>query len=95
LLAGMRVMDHVLDAVRSSGLPYHVLRPDAHEATGAGMGDSIAAGVRATPDASGWLTLPVDLPLIRSDMLLAIASAPPCEVTMPRYQGQRGQPGAI
>jgi molybdenum cofactor cytidylyltransferase len=92
LLAGKRVIDHVLDAVRASGLPHHVVRPDAHEATGAGMGDSIAAGVRATPGASGWLILPADLPLIRSETLRAIALAPPCGVTVPRYQGQRGHP---
>jgi molybdenum cofactor cytidylyltransferase len=92
LLAGKRVIDHVLDAVRASGLPYHVVRPDAHEAAGAGMGDSIAAGVRATPDASGWLILPADLPLIRSATLRAIASAPPSGVTVPRYQGERGHP---
>ena len=92
LLAGKRVMDHVLDAVRASGLPHHVVRPDAHEFAGAGMGDSIASGVSATPDASGWLILPADLPLIRSDTLLAIASAPPCGVTVPRYRGQRGHP---
>jgi molybdenum cofactor cytidylyltransferase len=92
LLAGRRVIDHVLDAVRASGLPYHVVRPDAHEAAGAGMGDSIAAGVRATPDASGWLILPADLPLIRSATLRAIAFAPPSGVTVPRYQGERGHP---
>ena len=92
LLAGKRVIDHVLDAVRASGLAHHVVRPDAHEMAGAGMGDSIAAGVRATPDASGWLILPADLPLIRSDTLRAIAFAPPCGVTVPRYQGEQGHP---
>ena len=92
LLAGKRVIDHVLDAVRASGLAHHVVRPDAHVSAGAGMGDSIAAGVRATPDASGWLILPADLPLIRSDTLRAIAFAPPCGVTVPRYLGQRGHP---
>ena len=92
LLAGKRVIDHVLDAVRASGLAHHVVRPDAHEITSAGMGDSIAAGVRATPDASGWLILPADLPLIHSDTLRTIALAPPCGVTVPRYLGQRGHP---
>ena len=92
LLADKRVIDHVLDAVRASGLPHHVVRPDAHETAGAGMGDSIAAGIRATPDASGWLILPADLPLIRGDTLRAIASAPPCGVTVPRYHGQQGHP---
>ena len=61
LLAGKRVIDHVLDAVKASGLPYHVVDADASRP---GMGDSIAAGVRATAGASGWLILPADLPLI-------------------------------
>ena len=92
LLAGKRVIDHVLDAVRASGLAHHVVRPDAHESAGAGMGDSIAAGVRATPDASSWLILPADLPLVSSDTLRTIAFAPPCGVTVPRYQGEQGHP---
>lgn len=94
LLAGRRVLDHVLDAVRSSGLPHHVVRPGAvhTESAPPGMGDSIAAGVRATADACGWLILPADLPLIRGETLRAIALAPPCAVTVPRYHGQRGHP---
>ena len=92
LLAGKRVIDHVLDAVYASGLAHHVVRPDAHASSSAGMGDSIAAGVRATPAASAWLILPADLPLIRSDTLRAIAFAPPCGVTVPRYQGEQGHP---
>lgn len=89
LLAGKRVMDHVLDAVQASGLPYHVVTADPARS---GMGDSIAAGVRATPDANGWLILPADLPLITSDTLKAIAFAPPCAVTVPVVNGQRGHP---
>jgi molybdenum cofactor cytidylyltransferase len=89
LLAGKRVMDHVLDAVKASGLPCHVVTADAARP---GMGDSIAEGVRATPDANGWLILPADLPLITSDTLKAIAFAPPCAVTVPMVNGQRGHP---
>ena len=100
LLAGKRVLDHVLDAVRASGLPHHVVLPDA---ANPGMGDSIAAGVRATTGvagAAGWLILPADLPLIRSETLRKIALAPvsgsalapACAVLMPLYQGQRGHP---
>lgn len=92
LLAGKRVIDHLLDAVRASGLPHHVVRPEDHALPGAGMGDSIAAGVRATPGASGWLILPADLPLICSETLRAVALAPDGAVTVPRYQGQRGHP---
>ena len=89
LLAGKPVLEHVLDAVRASGLPFHVVQSDSSRP---GMGDSIAAGVRATPDAPGWLILPGDLPLIRSETLRAIALAPPAAVTVPMYQGQRGHP---
>ena len=89
LLAGKPVLDHVLDAVRASGLPFHTVH--SHP-TNFGMGDSIAAGVKATPNASGWLILPADLPLIQSATLQAIALELPCAVTVPLYQGQRGHP---
>ena len=89
LLAGKRVIDHVLDAVKVSGLAYHVVMPDASRP---GMGDSIAAGVKATPSATAWLIFPADLPLISPSTLRTIAFAPPCAVTVPVYQGQRGHP---
>jgi molybdenum cofactor cytidylyltransferase len=89
LLAGKPVIDHVLQAVQGSSLPFHVVLADASRP---GMGDSIAAGVRATAGASGWLILPADLPLIRSETLRAIALAPPSAVTVPLYQGRRGHP---
>ena len=38
------------------------------------MGDSIAAAVRATPHANGWLILPGDLPLIRPETICAVAA---------------------
>jgi molybdenum cofactor cytidylyltransferase len=89
LLAGKRVIDHVLDAVKASGLPHHVVHADPARP---GMGDSIAAGVRATPSANGWLILPADLPLICSGTLTSIALAPPRAVTVPVVNGQRGHP---
>ena len=46
-LCGLTVLDHVIRAAEQSGLPWHVVR----EADGDGMGDTIAAGVRATADA--------------------------------------------
>lgn len=95
LLAGQRVLDHVLNAVRQSGLPHHVVHAgDVQAAEGglAGMGDSIAVGVRATSGAAGWMILPGDLPLIQPQTLQAIASAPPCAVLIPRFRGQRGHP---
>ena len=57
------------------------------------MGDSIAAAVRASADASGWLVLPADLPLIQSDTLRAVAAAlRGHEVVVPVFEGQRGHP---
>ena len=96
LLAGKPVLDHVLDAVRASGLPWHL-----EDAGHPGMGDSIAAAVRATPDANGWLILPGDLPLIQSATLCLLAdalldgltgAAGPYQVVIPVCNGQRGHP---
>ena len=89
LLAGKPVIDHVLDAVRASGLPFHVVT--AHPSR-PGMGDSIAAGVLATAGATGWLMLPADLPLVQPSTLRCIAFAPPSIVTVPSYFGQQGHP---
>ena len=88
LLGGTPVLQHTLAAVRASGLPWH-LEDVGHP----GMGDSIAAAVRATPDANGWLVLPGDLPLVRPESLRAIAAAlQEHPVVMPVVQGRRGHP---
>lgn len=84
------VLEHTLAAVRASGLPWHL-----EDAGHLGMGDSIAAAVRATADAPGWLVLPGDLPLVLPETLRAIAAAltePDCAVAMPVHQGERGHP---
>ncbi len=70
---GKTVLQHTLAAVQASGLPYHVVTPTDNVLLG--MGDSIARGVAATPDAQGWLVLPADLPMIAPASLLAVASA--------------------
>lgn len=88
LLAGRPVLEHTLAAVRASGLPFHV-----EDAGHPGMGDSIAAGVRATADAGGWLVLPGDLPLVAPQTLRAVAAAlARASVVLPMYQGTRGHP---
>lgn len=88
LLRSKPVLEHTLDAVRASGLPFHV-ETTPHP----GMGDSIAAAVSATQDAAGWLILPGDLPLIQSATLLAVAQAlTQHTVVVPVFQGQRGHP---
>ncbi len=90
-LGSKTVLQHTLDAVRASGLPWHL------EASGQpGMGDSIAAAVAATASAKGWLILPADLPLIRADTLRAVALAlQQHRVVLPLYRGQRGHPVAF
>ena len=88
LLAGKPVIDHTLDAVRASCLPWHL-----EDAGHAGMGDSIAAAVAATRDAPGWLVLPADLPLIRPSSLRAVADAlQQYAIVLPFHRGQRAHP---
>ena len=86
LLAGKTVLQHTLDAVKASGLPWH-LEDEGHP----GMGDSIAAAVRKTPDAAAWLVLPADLPLIQPATLLQVAEALQTNaVVLPCYAGASG-----
>jgi molybdenum cofactor cytidylyltransferase len=60
------------------------------------MGDSIAAAVRATRDAEGWLVLPGDLPLVKAETLRAVADAlGGAEVVVPAFNGERGHPVAF
>lgn len=88
LLQGKTVLQHTVDAVRASGLPCHL-----ESAPHAGMGDSIAAAVEATPDAAGWLILPGDLPLIQPATLHAVAQALAHHaVVRPTFEGQPGHP---
>ncbi|ODS66240.1 MAG: molybdopterin-guanine dinucleotide biosynthesis protein MobA [Acidovorax sp. SCN 65-108] len=88
LLAGVPVLEHTLAAVRASGLAWH-LEDVGHP----GMGDSIAAAVRATSHAAGWLVLPGDLPLVRPDTLQMLAQAVAKRaVTVPFFHGERGHP---
>lgn len=88
------VLEHVIAAARDSGLPWHVVTPEAtaHHSE-QGMGSSIATGVAATTDANGWLILPGDLPLIQPRSLELVAQALCHKVTVvPVVQGQRGHP---
>lgn len=93
LLAGKPVLQHTLDAVRASGLPWHV-----ENAGHPGMGDSIAAAVRHTADAAGWLVLPGDLPLVQATTLQALAQVlvqQQAVVAWPEFRGERGHPVAF
>lgn len=88
-LGGSTVLDHTLAAVRASGLPWHL-----EDAGHPGMGDSLAAAVRATADAPGWLVLPADLPLVSPQTLLKVADAlrSGAQAAQPIHAGQRGHP---
>ena len=88
-LGGRTVLAHTLAAVRASGLPWRL-----EDAGHPGMGDSIAAAVRATPDAAGWLVLPADLPLVLPSTLQAVAQAlyGTMQAAQPHHRGERGHP---
>jgi molybdenum cofactor cytidylyltransferase len=88
LLAGKSVLQHTLEAVAASGLTWHL-----EDAGHPGMGDCIAAAVRATPDALGWLVLPGDLPLVQAATLQVVADALARHaVVVPVFKGVRGHP---
>ncbi len=59
-----------------------------------GMGHSLAAGVRAAPDAAGWLISLGDMPGIAPATHQAVAAAlrQGHSLTAATYQGQRGHP---
>lgn len=88
LLDGKPLLQHTLDAVKASGLAWHL-----ENAGHPGMGDSIAAAVRATSGAAGWLILPGDLPRVLPQTLRHLATVwPEQDVVVPVYHGQRGHP---
>lgn len=96
MLGLQTVLKNTLAAVQASGLPWH-LECGPHP----GMGDSIAAGVKATAGANGWLILPADLPLIQASTLkqlalqLAQLERRELRVIQPFYKGQKGHPVAF
>jgi molybdenum cofactor cytidylyltransferase len=61
---------------------------------GEGMGTSLAAGVRATPDANGWIVALADMPFIRPDTIRTVAKAlqEGASIAAPSFRGKRGHP---
>ncbi len=60
---------------------------------GLGMGYSIGAGVSARPDATGWLVLPGDMPLVQPATLLSVArELAHHAVVYAQHKGRRGHP---
>ncbi|HWP19419.1 MAG TPA: nucleotidyltransferase family protein [Burkholderiaceae bacterium] len=70
-----------------------VVVPPAGDSPEAGIGYSIAAGVRANGDAPGWLVLPGDMPLVQPPTLRAVADAlVDHPVAYAQHEGKRGHP---
>ena len=59
-----------------------------------GVGTSIAAGVAASSDASGWLIVLADMPSIRAETIAAVAGAlrGGVRIVVPVMAGRRGHP---
>ncbi len=67
------------------------------EESDAGLGHSLAAGVRATPDAAGWLVALADMPAIQAQTIRQVSDAcnKPDSIAVPVHDGQRGHPVAF
>lgn len=58
-----------------------------------GMGYSIGAGVNARPEASGWIVLPGDMPLVRPHTIQTVArQLAQHPVVYAQHKGRRGHP---
>jgi molybdenum cofactor cytidylyltransferase len=58
-----------------------------------GMGDSIAAGVAARAQATGWVVLPGDMPLIEPETIAQVAAQlDSYPVVYAQHRGRRGHP---
>lgn len=79
----------LIDALAHLGLRI-IENPDWEQ----GMGGSIAAGVRAAPDAAGWLIALADMPWIRAATVSALVDrmAAGASIIAPSYNGRRGHP---
>ncbi|MBH2984764.1 nucleotidyltransferase family protein [Serratia nevei] len=102
------LFEHTLRQALASGLPVQVVtRPDnlpvlAACATNqvpvtllasAGLGDSIAAGVAATPHWQGWLIHLADMPFVGADVFRQVADAlRQHAIVRPCYAQQPGHP---
>ncbi|MDQ6680725.1 MAG: nucleotidyltransferase family protein [Pseudomonadota bacterium] len=70
-----------------------VVLPEVGANPALGMGYSIAAGVGARPEASGWVILPGDMPLVQTSTLLAVARQLATHpIVYAQHRGRRGHP---
>src|SRR5216684_3345310 len=63
---------------------------------GEGMGTSLAAGVRATSDADGWIVALADMPFIRPETIRIVAKAlrDGAAIAAPSFRGERTMTGS-
>ncbi len=80
---------HLARLLRAEGLRIAVCRDAVN-----GMGHTLAAGVRASAGAGGWVVALADMPGILPQTIGRVADALRGGATLvaPRYQGQRGHP---
>jgi len=59
-----------------------------------GMGASLACGVRAAPDAEGWIIALADMPFVPGEIVSTLTTRLKAgdAIVAPTYQGQRGHP---
>lgn len=70
--------------------------PDSDASLPLGVGFSIAAGVAASPNASGWLVVPADMPLIQPSTMRAVSQQlKKHPVVFAQHGGRRGHPVAF
>jgi len=104
---GLAAAKHLLDALPES---IAVVRPRAQKLgkllrdagcntvvcknAGEGMGTSLAAGIRAAPEADGWVVALADMPFLRPETIRVIAKAisDGAAIAAPAYRGERGHP---
>ncbi len=102
------LFEHTLRQALASGLPVQVVtRPDnlpvlaacaANQVpvtllASAGLGDSIAAGVAATPHWQGWLIHLADMPFVNAEVFRQVADAiRQHPIVRPSYAQQPGHP---
>jgi molybdenum cofactor cytidylyltransferase len=74
---------------RAAGVPV-IECPEAID----GMGHSLAAGVRATPEAAGWVIALGDMPFLSLATVRAVAQAVAAghDIVAPVHEGERGHP---
>ncbi|MFO1431926.1 MAG: nucleotidyltransferase family protein [Candidatus Competibacteraceae bacterium] len=72
----------------------HGMQPVVCQEAAAGMGASLACGVKAAYDAAGWLVALADMPFLRNETVSAVAQAVRAGalIAAPIWNGRRGHP---